>query len=47
MEVCTIQGTRQQLERLDAQATEKLEALESLMADTEWLKAELSTRVAA
>lgn len=44
MEVCDIQGTRQQLRRIDAQAAEELEGLKELMSDTEWLKAELSVR---
>ena len=43
-EVCDVQGTREQLRRIDAQAREELEGLKSLMDDTEWLKAELSVR---
>lgn len=46
MEVCDIQGTRQQLRRIDQERSAELDGLEELMADTEWLKAELSTRVA-
>lgn len=44
-EVCDVQGTREQLRRIDAQAREELEGLKALMDDTEWLKAELAVRL--
>lgn len=47
-EPCTISGLREQLRRIDAERAahaEELEGLEMLMADTEWLKAELKVRM--
>lgn len=48
-EVCDIDGTRQQLRMLDAERVrglrQEIDGLEALMADTEWLKAELAVRM--
>lgn len=50
-EVCDIQGTRQQLRKIDAakadelrEVREELAGLKGLMEDAEWLKAELACR---